>query len=163
MTSYFSRMTVRSSDVAKALELFVQVDACEMWYCSFPTGKVAEDNYGEVDIRNDEDEEMDENWKVGEEEYDSEVEEGEGDDEEIMMENNMIVENDATTIETPLFDASYSPINGDEIQQLSDVQFREQLLLPILKESKHDGVPLAKGVDNMLKCAMYAFLVTKLS
>ena len=58
MTGHCYRTTVHPADAARALELFVTVDACGLWYQAFPSGIVAEDHDEADDAEG-----TDENWK----------------------------------------------------------------------------------------------------
>lgn len=162
MTGYFYRMTVRTSDVAKALDKFVNYDATDAFYRSFPTGTADEGRTGGEERAREE--EMDEAWNA---EVESGVDEGDDDgfvydtdDESRFADDFINIETDNTSA-SPAFDAAYPPLSGD-IPQLSDAEFREHIFLPVLEKRRHSGVPLAEGVDEMLKLAMYAFLVSKL-
>eukprot|EP01083_Nonionella_stella_P075098 203945_1 len=165
MTEYCHRMTIHTSDVERALELFVEVDAEGLWYRSFPTGRVAEyDDMGylmnRVKMNGDGDGEggeEDEDWQDGKHEEgvvvvdDDDSLNDDGSDNDDKYNGNMVCR----------FDAVYPPVAND-IQHLSDKEFRDQLYQPILEEFR-SCLRCKKGVEGMLKRAMYAFLVAKLS
>eukprot|EP00584_Thalassiosira_punctigera_P005958 CAMPEP_0172540152 /NCGR_PEP_ID=MMETSP1067-20121228/11219_1 /TAXON_ID=265564 ORGANISM="Thalassiosira punctigera, Strain Tpunct2005C2" /NCGR_SAMPLE_ID=MMETSP1067 /ASSEMBLY_ACC=CAM_ASM_000444 /LENGTH=290 /DNA_ID=CAMNT_0013325949 /DNA_START=31 /DNA_END=903 /DNA_ORIENTATION=+ len=172
MTGHCYRTRVRAADVARALELFATIDAGGPWYRSFPSGAADEDE----DDGEDDAEAEDESWKDEEAtgavetkamedddtlHYDDDGSESEGYDDEMSYIDE--TEYDLTNADTPLFDESYPPIEDGEIHQLTNDQFKEHLLLFVLEEREESGVPLSEGVDTMLKCAMYSFLVAKLS
>lgn len=66
----------------------------------------------------------------------------------------------------PTFDTAYPPFANEEIQHLSNGQFREHVLMPIIHNDLKAGYEEEEGessVEEMLKRAMYAFVVTKIS
>ena len=176
LVQYCYRMTIHPNDVAQALELFVKVDAEDLWYCSFPTGKIAEDDMMSETREEEDGENEDVMWQdadagaqTGEQveddtlHYDSDSDREYDNDEEddvYIDENEYNLDNK----QAPNFDAAYPPL-ADEIQQLSNEQFRKQMLEPIMQHKFRCHLEGAegKGVDGMLKNAMYAFLVAKLS
>ncbi|KAL9184636.1 hypothetical protein ACHAXT_012606 [Thalassiosira profunda] len=174
MTGHCYRMTVHPRDVAEALELFVEVDAEDDWYRSFPTGSGAE---GKGNGAAEEEDQMDQDWEeenhditISKEEskekaaeddtfvYDASDSEGEEEENPPYIDDAIYAIEDAAT---PEFDAAFPPV--EESKQMTDEQFCEEVLVPVLEEHRLSGYPRADGVDAMLKRAMYAFLVAKLS
>ena len=171
-------MTIHPADVAMALECFVDFDAkTDAWYCSFPSGKVAGDyedeemNYsgddedwqqsdGNGSDEEVEDEEEDEDDSINEDEEDEE-EEGNGNDRNVdTMQNssNTSSNNDSNSNK---FDTAFPPLKKP-VKALSNGEFDKTMIQPILEEMRA-CLPMKKGVIDVLKSAMYAFLVSKLT
>ena len=154
MAEHCFRMTIQPADVAKAKELFAanHEDADEDW---------AEEE------ETDEDEKMDDEEEVEEEEKDddaliydgSDNEESHDDDnhDHIYIDEDKYPQHNAYS---PIFDAAYPPVG--EIVHLTDTQFSEKMLVPLIRDVTKSDIPLAEGVDGMFKRAMYAFVVATL-
>jgi len=85
---------------------------------------------------------------------DNEDEAGDNDDDDVYFDEEKYILKNAYT---PIFDAAYPPVG--EIVQLSDEQFKTEVLQPFVIK-KFNFVPyFADGVDGMIKRAMYAFVV----
>lgn len=162
MTEYCGRMTIQPADVAKAKELFVESyyeksneESGEDWLLTEVEDVEDENMEAEVDTagssNNDEHDDNDDVLI-----YDDEDEEEAYNDEEVYIDEERYPQNNGYT---PKFDRVFPPVG--EIVHLSDVQFKEMILGPLMTDV---GVynPLADGVDGMLKRALYAFVVASL-
>ena len=167
MTEHCFRTTIQPADLAKAKELFA----------------AAKNNNN----NDDEDEDDDEDWaekdeieeKMDEEEdrdddtliyYDGSDNEEEtttntndnDDDDDIYIDQEKYPQSNTTT---PTFDKSYPPVVGEKIVHLTNTQFREQILIPLIRDvtKNNSDIPLlGEGVDGMFKRAVYAFVVATL-
>ena len=193
LVGHFCRMTIRSRDVAMALESFAKADGDDPCYRLFPSGEVAAENAREH-CRKDED--ADDEWREG----DDDASVGKGDPvDQAMMDECMIAdeeivdssddEEDEYAVGTlhsssaPAFDAVYPPVA--DVEQLTYYEFRKHLLSPDLEQRRYSvsyaigddalvtnndtraGI-MEPGIENchviaMLKKVMFAFLMTKLS
>ena len=161
MTEYCSRMTIQPADVAKAKELFVESyeknneeSVGEDWLTEEEDGE-DETMEAEVDTAgssNDDEHDDNDDALI----YDDDDEEEAYNDEEVYIDEERYPQNNGYT---PKFDRVFPPVG--EIVHLSDVQFKEIILGPLMTDV---GVynPLADGVDGMLKRALYAFVVASL-
>lgn len=150
MMEHCFRLTIQPADVAKAKELFAanDEDADEDW---------AED---EAD---DDDEKMEEKEEEDKEDDDALIYDGSDDDEEINDDDVYIDEEKypQNNAYTPMFDAAYPPVG--EISHLTDTQFSEEILVPLIRKVTNCELPTEEGVDGMFKRAMYAFVVATLT
>ena len=162
MTEYCGRMTIQPADVAKAKEIFVESyyektneeSGSEDWLTE---EEDVEDETMEAEVdtegSNDDDEHDDNDDALI---YDDDDDEDAYNDEEVYIDEERYPQNNGYT---PKFDRVFPPVG--EIVHLSDVQFKEMILGPLMIDV---GVynPLADGVDGMLKRALYAFMVASL-
>lgn len=161
MTEYCYRMTIQPADVAKAKELFVE---------SYEKNN---DESGETDWMTEEEDGEDDNMEAevdtagssndNEQDdnddaliYDDDDEEA-YDDDDVYIDEERYPQNNGYT---PKFDRAFPPVG--EIVHLSDVQFKEMILEPLMTADFVSSVSLADGVDGMLKRALYAFVVASL-
>ncbi len=147
MTEFCGRMTIQPADVAKAKELFAtnHEDDDEDW---------AEEPADEDETMNDEEEKNDDLIYDG---SDNEEEIHADDDDDVYIDEDKYPQNNAYT---PLFDAAYPPVG--EIVHLTDKQFSEKILVPLIVDVTKCALPYAEGVDGMMKRAVYAFVVATL-
>ncbi len=141
MTEFCGRMTIQPADVAKAKELFAanHEDEDEDW---------AEEPADEDETMDDEEEKDD----------DALIYDVSDNEEERYIDEDKYPQNNAYT---PLFDAAYPPVG--EIVHLTDEQFSEKILVPLIEDVTKCALPYADGVDGMIKRAVYAFVVATLS
>ena len=165
MTEYCYRMTVQPADVAKAKELFVEsyeknnevVESGETdWMAE--EEEVEDDNNMEAEVdtagsSNDNEHDDNDDTLI----YDDDDEEAYDDDDDVYIDEERYPQNNGYT---PKFDRAFPPVG--EIVHLSDVQFKEMILEPLITADFVSGVSLADGVDGMLKRALYAFVVASL-
>ena len=160
MTEHCYRMTIEPADVAKAVELFAadHEDADDDWAEEVEEEgdddeieKMNEDEESEADEENNDDENDDAFI------YDASDSE-EYDEDCVYIDEDKYSQNNT---HTPMFDKAYPPVEGD-IVHLTDVQFREEILAPLIIDVTRSDLPLAEGVDGMIKRALYGFVVATL-
>ncbi|KAL7490724.1 hypothetical protein ACHAWT_000258 [Skeletonema menzelii] len=157
MTEHCYRMTIQPADVAKAKELFAAnyEDADEDW------AEEEQEEADDVEKMNEEaEEENDDDALIydGSDDEEGEAHDDDGyDDEEVYIDEDKYPQRNAYT---PMFDAAYPPVG--EIVHLTDTQFNEEILVPLIRDVTRSELPLAEGVDGMIKRAVYAFVVASL-
>jgi len=90
--------------------------------------------------------------------YDGSDDDEEINDDDVYIDEEKYPQNNAYT---PLFDAAYPPVG--EISHLTDTQFSEEILVPLIRKVTNCELPTEEGVDGMFKRAMYAFVVATLT
>eukprot|EP00985_Skeletonema_marinoi_P032163 scaffold39069_cov154-Skeletonema_marinoi.AAC.20 len=154
MTEHCFRMTIQPADVAKAKELFAA------------NHEDADEDWAEEEEAENEDETMDDEEEAEEEKDDdalfydgSDNEESHNDDahDDVYIDEDKYPQHNAYS---PMFDAAYPTVG--EIVHLTDAQFSEKILVPLIRDVTHSDIPLAEGVDGMFNRAMYAFVVVTL-
>lgn len=148
MTEYCGRMTIEPADVVKAKELYdaYHENEDEDW---------AEEQADEDEYMDDDEEGKDDDALI----YDGSDNEEEtyDDDDDVYIDEDKYSKNNAYT---PVFDAAYPPVG--EIVHLTDKQFSEKILVPLIQDVTKCALPFAEGVDGMIKRAVYAFVVASL-